>query len=458
MSEEIKNTEEEVKEEQTVEETKTEEPVTEESTESEKDEKEDEKESKKSDKKKEEKKSDKKDDDIEPKKDKSKGLLGVVIALTIVLIGMCVYIGTTSSKNSKATTETSVAVNKSVLTDALNELKKKDSFIVTTYVNAPMGNTSYIEYVTPDTSATLVDDNYIETPFQQIDLTTVNYRYNDLIKDGHMYMFYDNVDTEGKTITEVYQAPDEYAKECSARSYMFFDLMKDDIKDLEFVETAYDTDLGNGPVAMDVYKGKLDSKIVKKIMGNGTISLYESVKKNSQNEGMQKLMGWLIDDIDFTMQYSDANVIVGISDGMLIYVNLEIGGLGTKMYVTKCYIENTDVATKLAVPSIANAVPYEELYANYAEMALNYDSMEGLYNAVYSQNNPTFTEEELQEMLDNAVKETEEKSGKDIETEVILDDGTGNTTSNNTTNTTEQTTEKLTTESTEGSATESTEK
>ena len=363
------------------------------------------------------------DKTLEPKKDKTKPLIGVIILLGLILVGLCVYVVSNAKKTSPTVVETGQDVNKSVLTDALNNLKKKDSFIVSTYVSAPMGNTSYIEYVTPDSSATLVDDNNIETPFQQIDLTTTQYRYNDLIKDGHMYFFYESADESGNPITEVYQAPDDYAKDCGVRSYMFFDLMKDDIQDLEYAETVQSTDLGNGPVDMAVYKGKLSSDIVKRILGNGTIALYESVRKNTDNAGLKKMMGWLIDDIDFTMQYSDANVLIGVVDDTLTYVNLEIGGLGTKMYVTKCFIENTDVAKEVTIPSIEGAVTYETLYSDYADMAEHYDSMDELYDAIYNQNNKV-SEEQLQEMLDNAVQDTEEKTGRDIETEVITDDAT----------------------------------
>ncbi len=409
MSEEIKNTEEEVKEEQTVETTES-----------------DKKENKKTEKKKDDKKSTKtsatKESKKDEQKDKTKPLLAIIFVLVLVLIGLCAYVISNSKKSTPIAVETGQAVNKSVLIDAMNNLKKKDSFIISTYINAPVGNTSYIEYVAPNMSATLVDESNIETPYQQIDKTTAQYRYNDLIKDGHMYFFYDNTDEEGNPITEVYKAPDEYAKECGIRSYMFFDLMKDDIQDLEFVETTTGTDLGNGPVNMNIYKGKIASSIVKRILGNGTVVLYDTVRKNTDNEGMKKMMGWLIDDIDFTMQYSDANAIFGVVDDTLVYINLEIGGLGTKMYVTKCFIEDTSVATNIAEPSIEGAIDYETLYASYADMALEYDSMEDLYNAIYNQSN-ALSEEELQQILDNAVKSEEETSGRDIETEVIKGDG-----------------------------------
>ena len=417
MSDEIKTTEEEVKEEQAVEETVTD--TTEENTESaveENTEKE----------KKSESKGDKKDN-------KSKGLLAIIAVLTILLIGMIVYVASNSTKNSVATKEAGETVNKQVLIDALNNLKKKDKFIISTFVNAPMGNTSYIEYVTPEFSATLVDDSHLDEPYQQIDKTTLNYRFNDLIKDGHMYFYYENQDVSGNNVTEVYQAPDAYAKECDIRKYMFFDLMKDNIKDLKYREEAT-TDLGNGEVTMQVYSGVIDSSIVKRIMGNGTIVLYDSVMKTTDNEGLKKMMGWLKDDIEFTMEYSDANILIGIVDDTLAYVNLEIGGLGTKMYVTKCYIEDTSVADSLTVPDTTNATAYEELYAEYADMAVNYDSMEDLYSALYADNNP-YTSEELQQILDNIVEE--ENASKETTEEGTTSSNTENTTDESTENTEE---------------------
>ena len=179
------------------------------------------------------------------------------------------------------------------------------------------------------------------------------------------------------------------------------------LSDIKFEQTTT-TDLGNGEVKMDVYEAKLDAKVVKRILGNGNISLYESVKNNSKNEGMKKMMSWLIEDIEFTMAFNDAKVLIGIVDNTLAYVNLEIGGLGTKEYLSKCYIENVDAVKDLAVPDISQAITYEELYSDYADIAVNYDSMEDLYDSIYGEGQ-TLSQEELQEIIADAVKDTEEK-------------------------------------------------
>jgi hypothetical protein len=407
---------------------------------------------KQAEKKSKEKKADKEEEKEKAKSDNSKShitLIAVALALVISLFVIVPFITDKNSKSAKETTkEVSNSVNITVLTDALAQLKTKDNYIISTYVQAPMGNTSYIEYVTPEMSATLVDDANIETAYQAQDLTQANYRVNDVIKDGHLYFVYDNTDEDGNAVTEIYQAPDNYAKECSARRYMFFDWMKDNLTDLEYVENT-ETDLGNGTVSMDVYKATLSSDAVKRILGNGTYTLYKMVQDTTENEGLKKLMGWLADDIEFTLVYSDANALFGIVDGSLAYVNLEIGGLGSKMYVTKCFIEDTTVASKVTIPELTNVVSYEDLYADYGNMALEYDSMEDMYNALYYGNN--FTEEQLQEILDNAVQGAEESQGTDIETEVNLD-GEDSTESDATT---ESTTESVT-ESTTESATEET--
>ncbi|MBR4314099.1 MAG: hypothetical protein IKP66_04235 [Lachnospiraceae bacterium] len=407
---------------------------------------------------KEEKKADKEDEKEKAKLDNSKShitLIAVALALVISLFVVIPFITDKNSKSANETTkEVSNSVNITVLTDALAQLKTKDNYIISTYVQAPMGNTSYIEYVTPEMSATLVDDANIETAYQAQDLTQANYRVNDVIKDGHLYFVYDNTDEDGNAVTEIYQAPDNYAKECSARRYMFFDWMKDNLTDLEYVENT-ETDLGNGTVSMDVYKATLSSDAVKRILGNGTYTLYKMVQDTTENEGLKKLMGWLADDIEFTLVYSDANALFGIVDGSLAYVNLEIGGLGSKMYVTKCFIEDTTVASKVTIPELTNVVSYEDLYADYGNMALEYDSMEDMYNALYYGNN--FTEEQLQEILDNAVQGAEESQGTDIETEVNLD-GESSTESDATTesSTESDATTESATESTTESATEET--
>lgn len=370
----------------------------------------------------------------------SKILITIIVILTLLLIGICTYVGVTSKNQSGTTKSAGTTANKSVLVEALNNLKRKDTFIISTYISAPMGDSSYIEYVTPQFSATMIDENNMEVPYQQIDLANAHYKYNDLIKDGHMYFFYEESEDENKVVTQTYISPDNYVKECEPRRYMFFDLMKDNIKDLKFEQTT-SIDLGNGEVSMDIYSGVISSDIVKKILGNGTVALYSCVKDSTNNEGLKKMMGWLIDDIEFTLVYSDAKILVGVVDDTLAYVNLEIGGLGTKMYVTKCYIENTDAVKNIEMPSIEGAVTYENLYADYADMALNFDSMEEMYNALYNTNN-TITEDELQQMLDNAVEEDVKK--QESEQNTTSEDVT-NSSTNSSTNVTATPTPTVTT-------------
>ena len=379
----------------------------------------------------------KKDTEKESKESKgqSNTVIKAVIAIAVILLGILIFYvvknPNTANKpveKGDAITETSTKVNISVLEDALANLKKKDNYIISTLVNAPMGMTSYIEYVTPEYSATMVDDNNIEKAYQEIDLSTATFRINDVIKDGHLYFLYNEATDEGAIEQSIYQAPDSYAKICDSRRYMFFDWVVKDLKDLEFAENV-ETDLGNGTVSLDVYKGKLSADVVKKILGNGTVGLYQCVQDETDSEGLKKLMGWLIDDIDFTLVYSDANVLVGVVDGSLAYLNFELGGLGTKMYVTKCFIENTDVVSSTELPDFNGAIPYEELYASYGEMALDFDSLDEMYNNLYSENNPSLTDEELQKLLDEAVQKTEEEHGTDVETEVVHD---GDSTDTNT--------------------------
>lgn len=350
-----------------------------------------------------------------------RGLLGCigVLLIIVLLFGVLAFsqrnvkptvVGSSNSlveENKLATEE-----NISVLTDAVANLKTKESYLVTTYLTMGGTGSAYIDVVEPNGSYTMYNATDDSLAFQDAVMNSEtgvveNYILNDFLdKEGNLYFLSDSQDSEGNLVTELYKTPDTYGEATQHRTVMYADWVVPNLKNVVFKEEVT-TDYGDGEVKMSVYEGNVSSEIVKDIFGHGSYSLYAAVEESTQSEGMKKLMGWLKDDAEFTMYFSDANVLLGVVNGTLTYMNFEVGGLGTRMYLTKCVLLDGVVDDYIVkeYPDTTNALTYEDLYADLGEMALEYDSIDALYNAVNSQY--SMSEEEMQEYLNQIYANTE---------------------------------------------------
>ena len=330
---------------------------------------------------------------------KSENRTLVILALIVLflVVGLVILFVTIKPKNNsngteeEIYTELSTDENRKVLETALDNLKSEEKYVITTYLTMGSDGSSYIDIVEPNGSYTMYNMEDDSKAFQELVAESETgiaegYIINDYLdKDGNLYFLSDSYDEEGNSVLEAYKTPDEYGKLTKERTTMYAEWVVPNLTDIEFKETV-DTDFGVGTVNMDVYEGVLSSDIVKKILGHGSSTLYETVSNSTESEGMKKLMGWLKEDSDFSLYFSDANVILGIVDDKLVYMNLEVGGLGTRMYLTKCVLlgDIVDDYIMEEYPVTENALSYENIYSDIGEMALDYDNLEDLYDALYS--------------------------------------------------------------------------
>ena len=338
--------------------------------------------------------------DIKIKKEiKSENRTLVILALValFLIFGLViVFVNIKPKNNSNGTeeeiyTELSTDENRKVLETALDNLKSEEKYVITTYLTMGSEGSSYIDIVEPNGSYTMYNIEDDSKAFQELVAESETgvaegYIMNDYLdKDGNLYFLSDSYDADGNSVLEAYKTPDEYGKLTKERTTMYAEWVVPNLTDIEFKETV-ETDFGVGTVNMDVYEGVLSSDIVKKILGHGSSTLYETVSNSTESEGMKKLMGWLKEDSDFSLYFSDANVILGIVDDKLVYMNLEVGGLCTRMYLTKCVLlgDIVDDYIMEEYPVTENALSYEDIYSDIGEMALDYDNIEDLYDALYS--------------------------------------------------------------------------
>lgn len=321
-----------------------------------------------------------------------KKLLCLTLCIGLVLSSL------TGCSSDKA--ESNDADAKKKVESALDSLENLDkTYEVSNVMQAPDGNLCYVEICSNGASYTEypvdADGNYGTIAFQ--DSADVEYVLTDWVtSDGKGYMLTGN-DTW-------VSYPDSYSKKLKSRSLMYFDVIVDKMTGLSFKETVT-ADIGMGDESIDVYIAKLDSETVGTILGLGSEEIYKSIESSTKDENIKKLCGYYLDDISFTMVFSDANVTIGVVDGVLRYVQLEVGGLGSRLYYTKAILtQDVDVRQE---PDFSNVDTYESTMKDMADYVANYDSYE---EAMQALSGSTSTSDDLSGTTDgDAVESTEEQ-------------------------------------------------
>lgn len=254
-------------------------------------------------------------------------------------------------------------------------------YIVTTTLEAPDGDTQYLEVKHEDTSYTeysVSDDNEVGTiAYGSAD--SITYSLTDwLTKDGKYYMF--GSDNDGNSVT--YSLPTAYKDLVSDRVMLYANKFVDNALSIE----KYDDltlNLGDGSQTYTSYKVKVPASVVKDVLGVSTYGVYKTIADDKDTSAnIKKLCSYYLEDLDMNLTFSDANVILGIdSDGILKYACLEVGGLGTRLYYTKAVVatKNSNVRS---TPDFTNAQTYASSLSDLADYVADYDSYDDAVKAL----------------------------------------------------------------------------
>lgn len=277
-----------------------------------------------------------------------KRLVSLVLVATFAL-SMVACGNTTTDKTSKTTKSSSA---KSELQTAVDNLGNSDTnYVISNILEAPEGNTYYIEnFATSGQSFTEypVDSNgnlgVIEqtTTDENVDQDTSDqnaanqdYVITDWITDeGKMYL--NNSKSSDKS--EFFSLPDSYADICKSRNVMYMDTMLNDFTKVEKQDDTQDLDLGDSDkVKLTMYNCVLPKDKVSKYLAVGSIAMYNSLDKDEKSsDSVKKLCEYYLKDLGETMYFSDATVYLGVDENKILRTfSLEVGGLGSRLYLTK---------------------------------------------------------------------------------------------------------------------------
>lgn len=328
--------------------------------------------------------------------------------ISFALCGL-MLVSLSACSNGKETAK----LNQDYVTAVKDAAKKLNStytdYIVTTTLEAPDGDTQYLEVKHGDTSYTeysVNDDNEVGTvAYGSAD--SITYSLTDwLTEDGKYYMF--SADDDGNSVT--YSLPTSYKDLISDRVMLYANKFVDDATSIE----KYDDltlDLGEGNQTYTSYKLKVPASTVKDILGVSTYGVYKTIEDDKDTSAnIKKLCGYYLEDLDMNLTFSDANVIFGIdSDGILKYACLEVGGLGTRLYYTKAVVatKNSNVRS---TPDFTNAKTYASSLSDLADYVADYDNYDDAVKALNEKSSLTNsnTEPATEETTESSTKATTE--------------------------------------------------
>lgn len=364
--------------------------------------------------------------------------LSVIVSFSLCA---CATVDTSESTDDKS------KEYKKIIRDSATKLNTTfTDYIIANTLNAPDGDTEYLEVVHEDLSYSeysIDSDNNLGT-LQYGSADTISYVLTDwLNSDGKYYLF--SSDKDDKSV--IYSIPDNYNSFVKDRPFLYVNKLLDNAKSIEDFGDM-ELDLGNGVETVKTYKIKVKNEVLKEILGVSSYGIYKSIVDDKDTDAnVKKLCGYYLEDLDMNLTFSDANVVVGVdNDGILKYMCLETGGLGTRLYLTKAIVATRNNNLR-EVPDFSEAVPYTTTFKELADYVATFDTYDDALDAIsdFGGDFPEAVESEVElteestetvvetEAISETVVETEAVTETAVETEVIAE-----------TDTAEQTTEDAT--------------
>lgn len=296
-----------------------------------------------------------------------KKIVSLLVMVTLVFSFTGCSSVKTDEKDSKSTDK--MKQYKAELQEGVDNLSNSDSnYIISNILESPDGTTCYLE------NFSTAGESYTEYPLDSdgnignlnvSDNSDISYQVTDwLTEDGKMYL---NM-SQDKSKDNFYVLPDSYANICKSRNVMYVDTMLNDFTSIIKEDERQEVDLGDkDKVKLTMYKCVLPSDKVKNYLAVGSIALYKTLKEDTNtSDNVKKLCDYYLEDLNETMYFSDANVYLGLdANKILRSYSLEVGGLGTRLYLTKAVLYGAYQEEK--TPDFSEVKPYSDTLVDLAD-------------------------------------------------------------------------------------------
>ena len=309
------------------------------------------------------------------------------LVLSMLVVGMGMVLSGCSGTNGSKVTKYDTSKNNEVISKAIDKLgKMNETYLVDNSVVANGSTSAYIEVNTKG------GESYTEYPVDKngksVDISSVKdtsnlqYTLSDWITKGGKYYVLGTDSSTGKSVFQ--ELPLSYSKVVSDRKVMYLNLLKDKFTSIKKKEDTKQT-LGSEEVTLKMYECKVDSDVITKYLGIQSRPIYDCIKKEYKDDkNITNLCDYYLDDYNMSLTFSDANVTIGIADGVVRYLSVEVGGLGSKMYLTRVVLKKTGVEER-ETPDFSKAVNYvDNQIKEVADFCASYDTVEEGINAFYN--------------------------------------------------------------------------
>lgn len=194
-----------------------------------------------------------------------------------------------------------------------------------------------------------------------------------LVPNGKGYLINQSY-VEGES-SQWLELPNDYAERLSARKTLYMDILINGVSNIEKGEVIK-TDFGAGEIDIQMYSCDITSDCIAEMLGIDTLGLYKSLKTKAQTKKdtkVEELMDDYIEELEMNLVFSDAKANFGIADGVLRYLDFEVGGLGSRMSVTRTVLE-ADSEILYDQPTFTDCNTYYSTVKELAEYVSEYDS------------------------------------------------------------------------------------
>lgn len=341
-----------------------------------------------------------------------KKVVGVLISLSLVLgLAACDAPGGSSSGkgvDSAAKSEIQAAAKK--LSDTYT------NYIISTNVEFAGNATEYIEVVKGEdiyTEFSVSEDGGIgEVSYGSSD--TISYALADWTHDGVFYSF--GHDDDGNSV--IYKFPASYAtKYAYDREAMWVNRMLEKAISIEPYDDLELT-LAGEQETYKAYRIEVPSDVVQNFVLEDSLCVYSAIKdEEKKGSNIDKLCDFYIEDFKLQRAMSDGRVVVGIDqDGILKFMSLEVGGLGTTMYITKAVVDVRNPNAR-DLPDFSSAVPLVSTMTDLADFIAQYPDYDSAMKALQ--------EEFATSTEDDATNLPADMTGSDLEESEGVDTSAG---------------------------------
>lgn len=302
------------------------------------------------------------------------------------------------------------------INSGIAKLKDNTDYLISSMVDDASGTTYNLDVVHEDVC-------YTEYPY---DPDTQEVGTLDYGSSAEMqYSLNEYTDSDNKVYAfgndGVYYMPDAYYDFVKGRPSLYVDELLPEAYDVR-KEKSFELDVAGKSEKFQGFSFKVPAEVAKKIYGASSYGVYTSIKTEHEGDNIGKLCDFYLEGINFELACSDANVFVGLDiDGVLRYMCLEIGGAGTRSYLTKIVVgfENSNVRE---APDFSEAEDFSVTLNDLADFVSSYDTYDDALDALSEMDSNLSTDTGV----DEAPVDAEES---DNDSAVGVSDGVGTTAS-----------------------------